>query len=113
MLPSSMINRQVIANELDAGLHEGSQEISGKLDKVVGQLNIITKTLHILEQRMRVTEEQVGQLMDKANSGSNPFKGSIRQAEIREDVPSTHQPDLGIPPSEKIDRPLTGEHYPY
>jgi uncharacterized protein YoxC len=35
----------------------------------VGQLDIITKTLHILEQRMRVTESQVGQLMDRVNEG--------------------------------------------
>ena len=48
-------------------LEEGSGEITNKLDKVVGQLNIITKTLHILEQRMRVTEEQVSHLLDKEN----------------------------------------------
>ena len=41
----------------------------------MGQLNIITKTLTLLEQRMRVTEEQVTQLIDRANAGNNPFQG--------------------------------------
>ncbi len=46
---------------------EGASEITDRLDKVVGQLNIITKTLGILEQRMRVTEGQVTQLFDRVN----------------------------------------------
>jgi len=46
--------------------NEGSEAIAERLDKVVGQLNIITKTLQVLEQRMRVTEEQVSQLAEKS-----------------------------------------------
>eukprot|EP00826_Nyctotherus_ovalis_P051702 TRINITY_DN6475_c0_g1_i17.p2 TRINITY_DN6475_c0_g1~~TRINITY_DN6475_c0_g1_i17.p2 ORF type:complete len:214 (+),score=54.77 TRINITY_DN6475_c0_g1_i17:1015-1656(+) len=45
---------------------EGSEELAGRLDKVVSQLNIVTKTLNILEQRMRVTEGQVAKLVDKS-----------------------------------------------
>eukprot|EP01022_Parablepharisma_sp_SALTPOND_P001398 TRINITY_DN106299_c0_g1_i1.p1 TRINITY_DN106299_c0_g1~~TRINITY_DN106299_c0_g1_i1.p1 ORF type:complete len:255 (+),score=40.42 TRINITY_DN106299_c0_g1_i1:1070-1834(+) len=54
---------------------EGSEELAGRLDKVVAQLNIITKTLNILEQRMRVTEGQVGQLMDQAAERNFAMRG--------------------------------------
>ncbi len=45
----------------------GATEVTNRLDKVVGQLNIITKTLSILEQRMRTTEGQVAQLFERVN----------------------------------------------
>lgn len=59
---SSAVKRGVVVGSSSG---EGSEELAGRLDKVVSQLNIITKTLNILEQRMRVTEGQVSKLMDK------------------------------------------------
>lgn len=64
---------------------EGSEEITNRLDKVVGQLNIITKTLNILEQRMRVTEGQVSQLIDRANAPiMEPRRDLIEEGKERE-----------------------------
>jgi len=66
---------------------EGSEELAGRLDKVVSQLNIITKTLNILEQRMRVTEGQIAKLTDKSMGINREEQlGIDRVEEEREDI---------------------------
>eukprot|EP00831_Metopus_contortus_P019067 TRINITY_DN18208_c0_g1_i2.p2 TRINITY_DN18208_c0_g1~~TRINITY_DN18208_c0_g1_i2.p2 ORF type:complete len:118 (-),score=17.30 TRINITY_DN18208_c0_g1_i2:51-404(-) len=52
--------------------NETSASISGKLEKIVGQLSIITKTLQVLEQRMATTEQQVAGLMEASAAPPAP-----------------------------------------
>eukprot|EP00826_Nyctotherus_ovalis_P051703 TRINITY_DN6475_c0_g1_i5.p1 TRINITY_DN6475_c0_g1~~TRINITY_DN6475_c0_g1_i5.p1 ORF type:complete len:164 (+),score=33.98 TRINITY_DN6475_c0_g1_i5:433-924(+) len=59
-LPSSGTLGEIVPS---AQAEEGSEEIAGRLDKVVSQLGTITKTLSILEQRMQAAESQVALLM--------------------------------------------------
>lgn len=59
-LPSSGTLGEIVPS---AQAEEGSEEIAGRLDKVVSQLGMITKTLSILEQRMQTAESQVAQLV--------------------------------------------------
>jgi centriolar protein POC1 len=59
-LPSSGAMGEIVPS---AQAEEGSEEIAGRLDKVVSQLGMITKTLGILEQRMETAESQVAQLI--------------------------------------------------
>jgi len=59
-LPSSGGMGEILPS---AQAEKGSEEIAGRLDKVVSQLGMITKTLAILEQRMETAESQVAQLM--------------------------------------------------
>jgi WD40 repeat protein len=65
---------------------EGSEELAGRLDKVVSQLNIITKTLNILEQRMRVTEGQISKLTDKSMGINREEQLGMDRVEEREDI---------------------------
>lgn len=42
---------------------ETSEELAQTLEKIVSQLDIITKSLHVLEQRVSLNEESVGTIM--------------------------------------------------
>lgn len=76
-----------IKKGVSSGQMEGSEELAGRLDKVVSQLNIITKTLNILEQRMRVTEGQVAKLVDRSmGMNKEEHMGMDRVIEQREDL---------------------------
>jgi hypothetical protein len=93
-LPSRVQPKREVQDNVEGKEESGAGQISGRLDKVVGQLNIITKTLTLLEQRMRVTEEQVTQLIDRANAGNNPFQGDPQMAPASGVVPRTEpQPE--------------------
>lgn len=72
------------------GSKEGSEIVGGRLDKVVDQLNIITKTLQVLEQRMRVTEEQVANLVERKEAKQrieNNEAGGDQENFLRATVP--------------------------
>jgi len=49
----------------------GGEELAQTLEKVVTQLDIISRTLNVLEQRISSNEETVGQVMNLYNE----FKG--------------------------------------
>ena len=40
------------------------EELAQTLEKVVSQLDIISRTLHVLEQRVSMNEESVGNVLD-------------------------------------------------
>lgn len=51
------------ANKLEQATGN-SEELAQNLEKMVTQLDIITKTVHVLEQRISMNEESVAQTMD-------------------------------------------------
>mmetsp|Transcript_18185 Transcript_18185/g.31120 ORF Transcript_18185/g.31120 Transcript_18185/m.31120 type:complete len:173 (+) Transcript_18185:925-1443(+) len=47
----------------DHGVGGSGEELAQTLEKVVSQLDIISRTLHVLEQRVSMNEESVGNVM--------------------------------------------------
>jgi hypothetical protein len=46
------------------GIGGNGEELAQTLEKVVSQLDIISRTLHVLEQRVSMNEESVSGVMD-------------------------------------------------
>ena len=47
----------------DDGVGGSGEELAQTLEKVVSQLDIISRTLHVLEQRVSMNEESVANVM--------------------------------------------------
>lgn len=48
----------------DGGVSGTGEELAQTLEKVVSQLEIISRTLHVLEQRVSMNEESVSSVLD-------------------------------------------------
>jgi len=48
----------------DNGVSGSGEELQNTLTKVVSQLDLISRTLHVLEQRVSMNEESVTSVMD-------------------------------------------------
>lgn len=60
----SSVGEQYAPAIAEAGISGSGEELAQTLDKVVSQLEIITKTLAVLEQRVSQNEEQVSSAVD-------------------------------------------------
>ena len=47
----------------DGGIHGSGEELAQTLEKVVTQLDIVSRTLHVLEQRVSMNEQSVSNVM--------------------------------------------------
>jgi hypothetical protein len=48
----------------EEGVTGNGEELASAMDKIVSQLDIISRTLHVLEQRVCMNEESVTQVME-------------------------------------------------
>ena len=57
-------NAPVNPGPSDSGVPGSGEELAQTLDKVVSQLDLISRTLHVLEQRVSMNEESVTNVME-------------------------------------------------
>lgn len=55
----------------DNGVSGSGEELQNTLTKVVSQLDLITRTLHVLEQRVSMNEESTTSVMDYFREAKN------------------------------------------
>lgn len=48
----------------EEGVTGNGEELASTMEKIVSQLDIISRTLHVLEQRVSMNEDSVTQVMD-------------------------------------------------
>ena len=48
----------------EEGVTGNGEELASTMEKIVSQLDIISRTLHVLEQRVSMNEESVTQVME-------------------------------------------------
>ena len=65
--PVSQVDFQNYAQNEESGVGGSGEELAQTLEKVVSQLDIISRTLSVLEQRVSMNEEAVGNVMSYFN----------------------------------------------
>lgn len=50
---------EIVQNQGDDGVGGSGEELAQTLEKIVSQLDIISRTVHVLEQRVSMNEESV------------------------------------------------------
>ena len=75
---------QAVADADDGGVPGTGEELAQTLEKVVSQLDIISRTLNVLEQRVSMNEESVSNVMAYFNELRAQKESHQQQAYIRQ-----------------------------